>query len=131
MAHEEAEVRWIDCNIGSRLTMKYPGVILLGRKARAKSCPLPWPTKAASRHGAKMVHAADETSSSDRQIHFDWQRAISYRGLVQIPGHLKHCRNNTECDALLINRESETDTYPAITSKAVKIQFSTRQAFRK
>ena len=119
MAHEEAEVRWIDCNIGSRLTMKYPGVILRGRKARGEVLSIALANEGQHQDtGAKMVHAADETSSNviAKSISIGKGRS-SYRGLVQIPGHLKHCRNNTECDALLINRKSETDTYPAITVK--------------
>lgn len=117
LAHEEAEVRWIDCNIGSRLTMKYPGVILKGRKARGEVLSIALANEGQHQDtGAKMVHAADETTSNviAKSISIGKGRS-SYRGLVQIPGHLKHCRNNTECDALLINSESETDTYPAIT----------------
>jgi Fe-S cluster assembly protein SufB len=92
LAHEEAEIKWIDCNLGSRLTMKYPGVILKGRKAR------------------------DETTSTivSKSISVGQGRA-TYRGVVHIPKHLKGCKNNTECDALLINTNSRTDTYPAIT----------------
>ncbi len=116
MAHEEAEVRWIDCNIGSRLTMKYPGVILKGRKARGEVLSIALANDGQHQDtGAKMVHAADETSSNviSKSISIGQGRS-SYRGLVQIPGHLKNCRNNTECDALLINTNSRTDTYPAI-----------------
>ena len=116
MAHEEAEVRWIDCNIGSRLTMKYPGVILKGRKSRGEVLSIALANDGQHQDtGAKMVHAADETSSNviSKSISIGQGRS-SYRGLVQIPGHLKNCRNNTECDALLINTNSRTDTYPAI-----------------
>jgi Fe-S cluster assembly protein SufB len=119
MAHEEAEVRWIDCNIGSRLTMKYPSIILRGRKARGEVLSIALANDGQHQDtGAKMVHAADETTSNiiAKSISIGKGRS-SYRGLVQIPGHLKKCRNNTECDALLINKESETDTYPAITVK--------------
>ncbi len=66
--------------------------------------------------GAKMIHAADETTSNiiSKSISIGKGRA-TYRGLVHVPKHLKHCKNNTECDALLINATSRTDTYPAIT----------------
>ena len=66
--------------------------------------------------GAKMVHAADETTSNiiSKSISIGTGRA-TYRGLVHVPKHLKNCKNNTECDALLINSTSRTDTYPAIT----------------
>ena len=65
LAQEEAEVRWIDCNIGSRLTMKYPGVILQGRKARGEVLSIALANEGQHQDtGAKMVHAADETSSN-------------------------------------------------------------------
>lgn len=117
IAHEEAEVKWIDCNIGSRLTMKYPGVVLKGRKARGEVLSIALASNGQHQDtGAKMVHAADETSSNiiSKSISIGTGRA-TYRGLVHVPKHLKHCKNNTECDALLINPTSRTDTYPAIT----------------
>ncbi len=63
-----------------------------------------------------MIHAADDTTSNivSKTISVGNGRA-TYRGLVHIPKHLKGCKNNTECDALLINTNSRTDTYPAIT----------------
>mgnify|MGYP001435887930 FL=1 len=117
LAEEEAEVRWIDCNIGSRLTMKYPGVILKGRKARGEVLSIALANDGQHQDtGAKMVHAASETTSNviAKSISIGKGRS-SYRGLVEMPGRPSHCKNNTECDALLINTESETDTYPAIT----------------
>jgi Fe-S cluster assembly protein SufB len=117
VAHEEAEVKWIDCNIGSRLTMKYPGVVLKGRKARGEVLSIALANNGQHQDtGAKMIHAADETTSNivAKSISIGKGRS-SYRGLVHIPKHLKGCKNNTECDALLINSTSRTDTYPAIT----------------
>ncbi|HEV7402935.1 MAG TPA: Fe-S cluster assembly protein SufB [Chthoniobacteraceae bacterium] len=117
LAHEEAEVKWIDCNIGSRLTMKYPGVVLKGRKARGEVLSIALSNNGQHQDtGAKMIHAADETSSNivSKSISIGKGRS-TYRGLVHVPKHLKGCKNNTECDALLINHESRTDTYPAIT----------------
>ena len=117
IAHENAEVRWIDCNIGSRLTMKYPGVVMKGRKARGEVISIALANSGQHQDtGAKMVHAADETTSNvvSKSISVGSGRA-TFRGLVHIPKHLKGCRNNTECDALLINSNSRTDTYPAIT----------------
>ena len=116
MAHEEAEVRWIDCNIGSRLTMKYPGVILKGRKARGEVLSIALANDGQHQDtGAKMIHAADETTSNviSKSISIGKGRS-TYRGLIKIPKHLSNCKNNTECDALLINSNSRTDTYPAI-----------------
>jgi Fe-S cluster assembly protein SufB len=117
LAMEDAEVRWIDCNIGSRLTMKYPGVIMKGRRARGEVISIALANTGQHQDtGAKMIHAADETTSNivSKSISVGEGRA-TYRGQVHIPRHLKGCRNNTECDALLINSRSRTDTYPAIT----------------
>lgn len=117
LAMENAQVRWIDCNIGSRLTMKYPGVVLKGRKARGEVLSIALANDGQHQDtGAKIIHAADETSSNiiAKSISIGTGRS-SYRGLVHIPKQVKHCKNNTECDALLINSHSRTDTYPAIT----------------
>ncbi len=117
VADEEAEVRWIDCNIGSRLTMKYPGVVLKGRKARGEVLSIALASDGQHQDtGAKMIHAADETTSNiiAKSISVGKGRS-TYRGVVDIPRNLKGCKNNTECDALLINTNSRTDTYPAIT----------------
>src|ERR1700748_1103942 len=117
LAHEDAEIKWIDCNIGSRLTMKYPGVIMKGRKARGEVISIALANDGQHQDtGAKMVHAADETTSNiiSKSISVGKGRS-TYRGQIHIPKHLKGCKNNTECDALLINANSRTDTYPAIT----------------
>ena len=117
LAMEDAEVKWIDCNIGSRLTMKYPGVVMKGRRARGEVISIALAGDGQHQDtGAKMVHAADETTSNivSKSISVGTGRA-TYRGLVKIPRHLKGCKNNTECDALLINTNSRTDTYPAIS----------------
>lgn len=117
LAEEDAEIKWIDCNIGSRLTMKYPGVILKGRGARGEVVSIALAGDGQHQDtGAKMIHAADNTTSNiiAKSISVGKGRS-TYRGQVHIPKHLKGCRNNTECDALLINTNSQTDTYPAIT----------------
>src|SRR5476649_484528 len=122
IAHEEAEVKWIDCNIGSRLTMKYPGVVLKGRKARGEVLSIALANDGQHQDtGAKMIHAADETTSNiiAKSISVGQGRS-TYRGVVHIPKHLKGCKNNTECDALLINTNSRTDTYPAISVRGDK-----------
>ncbi len=117
IAHENATVKWIDCNIGSRLTMKYPGVVLKGRKARGEVLSIALANDGQHQDtGAKMIHAADETTSNiiSKSISIGKGRS-TYRGQVHMPKNLKGCKNNTECDALLINDNSRTDTYPAIT----------------
>lgn len=117
LAMEDAEIKWIDCNIGSRLTMKYPGVVMKGRGARGEVISIALAGEGQHQDtGAKMIHAADDTTSNivSKSISVGTGRA-TYRGLVAVPRHLKGCKNNTECDALLINADSRTDTYPAIT----------------
>ena len=117
MAEEGAEVKWIDCNIGSRLTMKYPGVILKGRGARGEVLSIALANDGQQQDtGAKMIHLASDTSSNiiAKSISIGEGTSI-YRGQVHMPKDVKGCKNNTECDALLINTNSRTDTYPAIT----------------
>ncbi len=116
LAMEDAEIKWIDCNIGSRLTMKYPGVVLKGKRARGEVVSIALANDGQHQDtGAKMIHAADDTTSLivAKSISVGQGRS-TYRGVVHIPKHLKGCKNNTECDALLINSNSRTDTYPAI-----------------
>ena len=122
IAHEDAEIKWIDCNIGSRLTMKYPGVIMKGERARGEVISIALAGNGQHQDtGAKMIHAADNTTSNviSKSISVGSGRA-TYRGQVLVPKHLKGCKNNTECDALLINPTSRTDTYPAITVRGEK-----------
>jgi Fe-S cluster assembly protein SufB len=119
LAHEDAEIRWIDCNIGSRLTMKYPGVVMKGDRARGEVISIALANDGQHQDtGAKMIHAANNTTSNviSKSISVGEGRS-TYRGQVHIPKHLKGCKNNTECDALLINTNSRTDTYPAISVK--------------
>ena len=122
VAHEDAEIKWIDCNIGSRLTMKYPGVVMKGRRARGEVISIALAGNGQHQDtGAKMVHAADDTTSNviSKSISLGSGRA-TYRGQIHVPKHLKNCKNNTECDALLINPTSRTDTYPAITVRGTR-----------
>ena len=122
IAHEDAEIKWIDCNIGSRLTMKYPGVVLKGERARGEVISIALANDGQHQDtGAKMIHAANNTTSNivAKSISVGQGRS-TYRGVVHIPKHLKGCKNNTECDALLINTNSRTDTYPAITVRGDK-----------
>ncbi len=117
VAHEEAEMKWIDCNIGSRLTLKYPAVVLKGRRARGEVLSIALAHSGQHQDtGAKMIHAADETTSNviSKSISIGSGRA-SYRGLVHAAKGLRGCKNNTVCDALLINSISRTDTYPTIS----------------
>ena len=122
MAEEGAEVRWIDCNIGSRLTMKYPGVVLKGERARGEVISIALASNGQHQDtGAKMIHAASNTTSNivSKSISVGEGRS-TYRGQVSMPRSLTGCKNNTECDALLINTNSRTDTYPAISVRGTQ-----------
>lgn len=119
MADEQAEIKWIDCNIGSRLTMKYPGVVLKGENSRGEVLSIALANDGQHQDtGAKMMHLANNTSSNiiSKSISINQGRS-TYRGQVHMPKHLQNCKNNTECDALLINTNSRTDTYPSITTR--------------
>ncbi len=116
MAEEDAQIRWVDCNIGSGITMKYPAVILKGARARGEVVSIALATtKQHQDTGAKMIHLASGTTSNitSKSVSIGSGRA-SYRGLVYMAKNTSGCKNNTVCDALLINANSRTDTYPAV-----------------
>ncbi len=117
LAMREAEIRWIDCNIGSGVTMKYPGVILQGERARGEVVSISIARDGQLQDtGARMIHAAPGTTSNivAKSVSIGHGRA-SYRGEVRVQPGAEGCRNHTECDALLLNAESRSDTYPAIS----------------
>ena len=113
-AEAEAHVEWIDGNIGSRLTMKYPSVYLMGPKASGEVLSVAY--AGAGQHqdaGAKMIHAAPETTSTivSKSISKDGGRT-SYRGLVKVEEGATNCKSFVRCDALLLDEDSRSDTYP-------------------
>ncbi len=112
----EGHMEWIDGNIGSRLTMKYPGVTLVGPKASGEVLSVAY--AGAGQHqdtGAKMVHAAPETTSKvvSKSISKDGGRT-SYRGLVHVDDGAYGCKSHVQCDALILDEDSISDTYPYI-----------------
>jgi Fe-S cluster assembly protein SufB len=116
VAHENAEIKWIDCNIGSCITVKYPSIVLNGKGARGEVLSIAVASDGQTQDtGAKMIHLADNTTSNivSKSVSFGSGMA-SYRGLVNIPSHSSGCKNNTRCDALLINQASKTATFPKI-----------------
>jgi Fe-S cluster assembly protein SufB len=112
----EAHMEWIDGNIGSRLTMKYPAVYLMGPKASGEVLSVAYAGRGQHQDaGAKMIHAAPETTSTiiSKSISKDAGRT-SYRGLVKFePGAVKS-KSFVRCDALLLDDTSRSDTYPYI-----------------
>ena len=112
----EGHMAWIDGNIGSRLTMKYPGVVMVGPKASGEVLSVAY--AGAGQHqdtGAKMVHAAPETTSTiiSKSISKDGGRS-SYRGLVHVDPGAHHSKSFVRCDALILDEQSRSDTYPYI-----------------
>ncbi|MFO7610096.1 MAG: Fe-S cluster assembly protein SufB [Candidatus Krumholzibacteriia bacterium] len=115
-AHEDAVIEWVDGNIGSKLTMKYPAVYLLGERAHGEVLSIAYAGDGMHQDaGAKMVHAAANTSSRiiSKSISKGTGRT-SYRGLVKVLKGKADCRTSVECDALLIGDQARSDTYPTM-----------------
>src|ERR687886_767379 len=113
-AEAEARVEWIDGNIGSRLTMKYPSVYLVGPKAQGEVLSVAYAGEGMHQDaGAKMIHAAPETTSTiiSKSISKDGGRT-SYRGLVKVEEGAHGVKSHVRCDALILDDKSRSDTYP-------------------
>jgi Fe-S cluster assembly protein SufB len=115
-AAEGATMEWIDGNIGSKVTMKYPAVWLMGEHAKGETLSVAF--AGAGQHqdaGAKMVHMAPHTSSTiiSKSVARGGGRT-SYRGLVQVMPRAEHSASTVKCDALLIDTISRSDTYPYV-----------------
>ncbi len=118
-AYEDALVEWIDGNIGSRLTMKYPSVYLLGRGARAEVVSVAFSGKGQHQDaGAKAVHLAPHTTSriTSKSVSRDGGRT-TYRGLLNVAKGATNVKSTVRCDALLLDEHSRTDTYPYMEVK--------------
>src|SRR3954462_9922263 len=116
VCHEGATMEWIDGNLGSKVTMKYPAVYMLGEHAKGEVMSVAMAGE--GQHldaGAKMVHAAPHTSSTiiSKSIARAGGRT-SYRGLVQVLEGSHHSRSTVKCDALLVDAVSRSDTYPYV-----------------
>ncbi len=116
VAYQDAAVEWIDGNIGSKLTMKYPAVYLMGKGARGEVLSIAYAGKGQHQDaGAKMVHVAPHTTSTilSKSISRDGGRT-SYRGLLKVENGAEGCKANVRCDALLMDEASRSDTYPTM-----------------
>ncbi|MCI0531187.1 MAG: Fe-S cluster assembly protein SufB [candidate division Zixibacteria bacterium] len=116
VAHEDSKIEWIDGNLGSKLTMKYPSVYMVGKGAQGEVLSIALAGKDQHQDaGAKMIHVAPHTSSTitSKSISKDSGRA-SYRGLVKVHRGAKGVKSNVRCDALLLDEESRSDTYPTM-----------------
>ncbi len=130
VAHERATVEWVDGNIGSKLTMKYPCIILKGEGAKGEILSVAFAGE--NQHqdtGAKVIHVAPNTSSriTSKSISKDGGRA-SYRGLARVAPNADNCKVSVECDALLLDEASRSDTYPTmeINNKNVTVEHEAR-----
>lgn len=114
--YENAQMIWVDCNIGSKLTMKYPAIFLMGENARGEIHSLAFANK--NQHqdsGGKIIHSAPNTSSiiTSKSISKNGGRS-SYRGLLKINKNAAGAKSKVNCDALILDEKSRSDTYPTI-----------------
>ena len=116
VAYENATIEWIDGNIGSKLTMKYPSVILRGEGAHAEVISVAYSGEGQHQDaGSKVIHLAANTTSNvlSKSISKNGGRS-SYRGLVKVSPKAHNCKINVVCDALLLDENSRSDTYPTM-----------------
>jgi Fe-S cluster assembly protein SufB len=116
VAHEDAAIEWVDCNIGSRLTMKYPSIYLVGERAHGEILSIALAGNGQHQDaGGKIIHAAPHTTSNilSKSISREGGRA-TYRGLLEVAKGAHHSRSSVVCDALLLDERSRSDTYPTI-----------------
>lgn len=123
IAHERAVVDWVDGNFGSKVTMKYPCIILKGEQSRGQIISIAIAGKGQQQDaGGKIIHCADGTTSNivSKSISKDGGRT-TYRGLLKVLANLKNVVARVQCDALLLDEHSRTDTYPVIDIKSDQV----------
>ena len=116
IAHENATIEWVDGNIGSKLTMKYPAVILKGEGSHAEVISVAYSGEGQHQDaGAKIHHLASNTTSKilSKSISKNGGRG-SYRGMVTVSPNAENCKLNVVCDALILDESSRSDTYPTM-----------------
>jgi Fe-S cluster assembly protein SufB len=116
MVEEDGIMEWTDANLGSKLTMKYPSTYLMGRGARGEILSMAFAGRGQHQDtGGKVVHVAPHTRSkiTSKSISKDGGRA-SYRGLLKVYKGAEGASSHVQCDALLLDEASRTDTYPYI-----------------
>jgi Fe-S cluster assembly protein SufB len=124
LAYEDALMEWIDGNLGSRLTMKYPSVYMMEPGARGEILSIAFASHGQHQDaGAKLVHCAPDTSGRiiSKSISKNGGRA-SYRGLVKVERGAKRAKSNVVCDALILDPKSRSDTYPYIEVDEQNVQ---------
>src|SRR6202171_1460578 len=114
IAQKNATVEWVDGNLGSKVTMKYPSVYLMGEGAKGDVLSIAFAGPGQHQDaGAKMIHAAPNTTSTvvSKSVSKGGGRT-SYRGLVKVYPGMKGAKSSVRCDALLMDEDSRSDTYP-------------------
>ncbi|HKZ34347.1 MAG TPA: Fe-S cluster assembly protein SufB [Patescibacteria group bacterium] len=114
VAYEDATMEWVDGNLGSRITMKYPSIYLVGRGAHGEVLSIAFAGEGQHQDaGGKIIHRASDTSSkiTSKSISKKTGRA-SYRGLLKVIQGAKRVKSKVVCDALLLDEQARTDTYP-------------------
>ncbi len=115
-AYEDAVMEWVDGNIGSKVTMKYPSIYLLGKGARGEVLSVAFAGRGMHTDaGGKAIHAAPYTSSviTSKSVSKDGGRT-GYRGLVRVEPEAHHAKSIVRCDALILDQDSRSDTYPYV-----------------
>ncbi len=123
IANKNATMEWVDGNLGSKLTMKYPAVVLAGEGAHGEVLSIAFAGHGQHQDaGAKITHLAPNTTSRiiSKSISRDGGRA-SYRGLLKIVEGADNVKSNVVCDALLLDDRSRSDTYPSIEVDAKNV----------
>ena len=113
-AYEDATVEWVDGNLGSRLTMKYPAIYLVGPRAKGEVLSIAYSGKDQHQDaGAKIYHLAPYTTSriTSKSVSKDGGRT-TYRGMLHVAKGMQGVKSSVRCDALLLDEKSRTDTYP-------------------
>ena len=116
VAYENATMEWVDGNLGSKLTMKYPSVYLRGEGAHGEILSLAFAGRGQHQDaGGKIVHAAPHTTSliTSKSISKDGGRG-TYRGLIKVAKGARGAKSKVVCDALILDKDSRSDTYPVM-----------------
>jgi Fe-S cluster assembly protein SufB len=119
VVHEDGVMEWVDSNLGSKVTMKYPSCFLVGERAHGEILSMAFAGAGQTLDaGGKMLHFAANTSSkiTSKSISKGGGRS-SYRGLVKVTKGVKNVRSNVVCDALILDSQSRSDTYPYIEAE--------------
>ena len=123
VAYANATMEWVDGNLGSKLTMKYPAIYMMEPGAHGEVLSIAFAGKGQHQDaGAKAVHCAPNTSSKiiSKSISKDGGRA-GYRGLVKVVKGATDCRSTVNCDALILDENSRSDTYPYMEIEEDKV----------